>query len=308
MFDIADDIEHPRTDEFTVAWEQQFLGNMRLVATGIWRTTANFINNVVDGALWRPITLTNALTNQPYTAYYWQNQATTSENFLIRNIDGFQDRAIDGSVIGTIDAQRDYKALMLLLSRRLANRWGFQGSYVLAKAEGNVDNTGFGNWVGGHAWVSPNTALTNNIGEMTNSRRHEFKVYATYLIPKIEVMVSPAYTGLSGRPYTPVHAALRQHPEHPGVLHTAADLSGTTRHRDQRLRPLRRPAGRKGVPGVGTPIRHLRRHHEPVQRFGGHHEADPLSQHIDRGQHGTLRGPDSRAERATITFGGRWSF
>ena len=51
VYGITKDIKHPRTDEFTVAWEQQFFGNMRLVATGIWRTTANFINNVVEGAL-----------------------------------------------------------------------------------------------------------------------------------------------------------------------------------------------------------------------------------------------------------------
>jgi hypothetical protein len=74
---------------------------------------------------------------------------------------------------------------------------------VLAKAEGNVDNTGFGNWLGGNGWVSPNTGSTNSFGELTNSRRHEIKLYGTYQIPKIEVMLSPAYTGLSGRPYTP---------------------------------------------------------------------------------------------------------
>ena len=44
---------------------------------------------------------------------------------------------------------------------------------------------------------------TNNVGELTNSRPHEIKVYFTYQIPKVEIMFSPAYTGLSGRPYTP---------------------------------------------------------------------------------------------------------
>jgi hypothetical protein len=203
VFGINTDINHPRTDEFTEAWEQQLFGNMRLVATGIWRTTSNFINNVVEGALWRPMAATNPLTNQPYTQYYWQNRSTTSENFNIRNIEGYQYKAVDGSTIYTIDPQREYKALMLLLSRGLKNRWGFQGSYVYSKAEGNVDNSGFGNWVGGNGWVSPNTAYTNNVGELTNSRPHEIKVYFTYQIPKIEVMISPAYTGLSGRPYTP---------------------------------------------------------------------------------------------------------
>ena len=203
VYGINTDINHPRTDEFTVSWEQQLFGNMRLVATGIWRTTSNFINNVVEGSLWTPMAATNPLTNAPYTQYYWENRADTADHFTIRNIEGFQYKSTDGSTIYTLDPQREYKALMLLLSRTLKNRWGFQGSYVYSQATGNVDNSGFGNWLGGNGWVSPNTAYTNNVGELTNSRPHEIKAYFTYQIPKVEVMVSPSYTGLSGRPYTP---------------------------------------------------------------------------------------------------------
>lgn len=203
VYGITKDINHPRTDEFSVAWEQQFMGNMRLIATGIWRTTANFVNNVVEGALWRPIVQMNALTGQPYTAYYWQNKATTDQNFNVQNIKGYQYRGIGGDLIGTIDPQRKYKAMMLVLNRSLKERWGFQASYVLSKAEGNADNSGWSAWLSGSAWISPNTALINNYGELTNSRRHELKVYFTYQIPKVEIMLSPAYFGMSGRPYTP---------------------------------------------------------------------------------------------------------
>jgi hypothetical protein len=203
VFGISPDIKHPRTDEFNVAWEQQIGASTRFTATGIWRSTANFINNVVTGAQWRSIELTNALTNQPYTGYYWANRSSTSTNFVIRNIDGFQFIAPDGNVIATADPQRTYKALMLLVSRALRNRWGYQVSYVLSKADGNVDNTGFGAWLQGHGWVSPNTAITNAIGELTNSRRHEIKLYATYQIPRAEVMLSGVLYAMSGRPYTP---------------------------------------------------------------------------------------------------------
>jgi hypothetical protein len=106
-------------------------------------------------------------------------------------------------VISTIDPTREYKALMLALNRSFKSRWGYQISYVLSKATGNVNNSGSGNWLGGHSWVSPNTGAINNFGELTNSRRHEIKGFFTYQIPKIEVMLSPAYTGLSGQPYTP---------------------------------------------------------------------------------------------------------
>ena len=42
-----------------------------------------------------------------------------------------------------------YKALMLLLEQLAEATLGYQISYVLSKAEGNVDNTGFGNWLQG---------------------------------------------------------------------------------------------------------------------------------------------------------------
>jgi hypothetical protein len=76
-------------------------------------------------------------------------------------------------------------------------------SYVLAKAEGTVDNTGFGNWLNGTAWNSPNTGTINRFGELTNSRRHEITADVSYTIPRADVLLGAVYTGQSGRPYTP---------------------------------------------------------------------------------------------------------
>jgi hypothetical protein len=92
---------------------------------------------------------------------------------------------------------------MLVMSSSLKRRLGFQVSYVLSKSEGNVDNAGGSNWLGGTTWTSPNTAIINTSGELTNSRRHEVKIYASYQVPKVDVLVGAALSGLSGRPYTP---------------------------------------------------------------------------------------------------------
>jgi Carboxypeptidase regulatory-like domain len=203
IYGIDSDIRHPKTDEFNVSFETQLTSTLRFSATGIWREQGNFINNVIEGAQFRPVQLTNQLTNQPLTGYFWANAASTNENFFITNIKGSQYIATDGSVIATADPKRSYKGLMLLLSSSLKNRLGYQLSYVLAKAEGTVDNTGFGAWLGGTSWNSPNTAITNADGELTNSRRHEIKAYVSYQIPRADVMLAGIYTGESGRPYTP---------------------------------------------------------------------------------------------------------
>jgi hypothetical protein len=201
VYGISDDIRHPRTDEFNMSYEQELMRGMRFTATGIWRWGGNFINNVIDGASWTPRTLFNSLTNQNFTAYAWTNQADSNETFTVRNTEGFQYRGTDGSVVATADPERKYRGLMLVLSNSLRGRLGYQFSYVLSKAEGNVDNSGFGAYLGGSPWTSPNN-LINAYGELTNSRRHEVKAYFTYNVPVVDVMVGGNYTGLSGRPYT----------------------------------------------------------------------------------------------------------
>lgn len=203
IYAISDDIKHPRTDEFNVSFETQVTQGVRLTVTGIWRENGNFVNNVIANARFEPLTLTNELTGQPFTGYYWANPDESSDSFTIRNTEGFQYLATDGSVIWTADPVRKYKALMLLLSNSLRGRYGFQLSYVLSKAEGNVNNSGFGNWLGGTAWNSPNTALINAYGELTYSRRHELKAYFTYLVPRVDLMIGGNYTGYSGTPYAP---------------------------------------------------------------------------------------------------------
>ena len=203
VYGIGDDINHPRTDEFNLSFETQLTRTLRLTATGIWRRSNDFINNVIDESRWAPVTLPNGLTNQTFTGYRWANSDTTDENFFIRNTEGFQYVATDGSVIATADPRRNYKGLMLLLSSSLRNSFGYQVSYVLSKAEGNVDNSGFGPYLQGTTWNSPNTAIINNFGELTNSRRHELKAYVSYQVPRVDVLLGMTYFGLSGRPFTP---------------------------------------------------------------------------------------------------------
>ncbi len=203
VYGISDDMSHPRTDEFNVSFETQLTRSLRLTTTGIWRWSDNFINNVIDGSRFAPVTLTNQLTNTTFTGYRWANSATTSSNFFIRNTEGFQYVATDGSTIATADPRRNYKGLMFVLSSSLRNRFGYQVSYVLSKAEGNVDNTGGGAYLGNTTWNSPNTAIINSFGELTNSRRHELKAYVSYQVPRVDVLLGMTYFAMSGRPFTP---------------------------------------------------------------------------------------------------------
>jgi hypothetical protein len=208
VYGISDNIKHPHTDEFNASYEMQLTNTLRFTATGIWRKTDDFVNNVINGSLWSPVTLTNPLTSQPFTAYRWANSAATNDDFFIRNVEGFEYRATDGSLIGVADPKRNYKGLILLLDKSFRSHLGYQLSYVLSKAEGTVDNgtgntSGFASYLQGYQWNSPNAALINTFGELTNSTTHEIKAYVGYELPSVDVLIAAAYTGVSGAPYTP---------------------------------------------------------------------------------------------------------
>jgi hypothetical protein len=199
---VADDLKHPRVDETTLSFERALTGNMRFAATGIWRDSTNFVGAVSPSARWRPVQANNSLTNQPITLYNWANRDVSDTDFLIRNVKDFQYLDTNGNVIATLDPHRSYKALMLVLSKRYTNRWQAQASYVLSKAEGNVDNTS-GQQISSSIFENPNRSVVNTDGSLTNNRTHEFKLLGSYSIPKVDVGVNALFRSMSGRPYTP---------------------------------------------------------------------------------------------------------
>jgi len=233
LYRVADGIKHPRVDEVTVGFERALSSQMRFSATGVWRENKNFVNSVAPSARWQPVTTTSGL-GTPITLYNWVNRTASNEDFVIRNVKGFQYLDPSGNVIGTADPFRKYRALMLVLNRRYANRWQGQISYVLAKATGNVDNTS-GAQVSTRQFETPNLALVNAEGNLTNDRRHEFKLLGSYQVPVIETSINAYFAALSGRNYTPFQ-------QFPNSLLNASGSSSQYR------RPLLEPLGSRRYP------------------------------------------------------------
>jgi hypothetical protein len=197
---IDPDIKHPRTDEFNIAYEQQLFGRWKATATYINRTAKNFINSVLTDAVWAPTTITNPKTDQPLTLYRWANRGT--QRFLITNVDEVTYMGADGRPIGTVNAERDYNALMLVLSRPFTNRWQAQASYVFSRTEGVVQSGAFSD-LSSSQFETPNAVLTNREGPVPLDRPHEFKLFFGYQVPKVEVALNTYWRALSGTTYTP---------------------------------------------------------------------------------------------------------
>jgi hypothetical protein len=157
----------------------------------------NALNSVLPDARWVPITVTNPLTNSPITAYRLTNPNEARANLLITNTHGFPYLDPNGTVLGTINTQREYRALSLVLSKRFNRRYQFQASYVASKSEDSGSNA-----LGGTAqFESANDGLVNKFGEV--GRPHEFKLLGSYQVPVVEVLLAGYYRLLSGTRYTP---------------------------------------------------------------------------------------------------------
>jgi hypothetical protein len=210
-YSVGKDLKHPRTDEISVAWEQQLGKNMKFSATGIFRDSKNFINSVLINGVWTPFTCSTSpacipsatppWTGPPITMYSWANKASIAQQYLIQNVDTVTYKMSDGSTI-TTDQKRKYQGLMLVLNRSMKDRWSAQVSYVLSKTDGNVSN-GSSSGVSSSQFETPNGILTNSSGYAAYDRRHEFKVFGGYQIPVIEVRLDGYFYAVSGFNYTP---------------------------------------------------------------------------------------------------------
>jgi hypothetical protein len=200
-------IRQPRVDEFALGFERALGKDIRFSVTGIARRSVDFIDAVHPRARFEPVAVTNPLTGAPLTVYSLVDPSVLDEPSFITNVDGLSYLDAQGGLVGTAQAFRKYRGLMIVASRRLEGRWQAQLSYVLAKAEGTVDNgqyDGLGPFgAGALNYGSATVALVNAEGRLSNDYRHELKVLGSYRIPRLEVGLNAYFRVVSGTTYTP---------------------------------------------------------------------------------------------------------
>jgi hypothetical protein len=141
------------------------------------------------------------MTNQPMPLYKWANSADVA-NLEIGNIAQVPFTMTNGSTVISPEAYRSYRGFMLVFQRAMRNRWQAQVSYVYSQTKGTINNGTYSGISSGQ-YENANTALINTDGEATYGRPHEFKLFAGYQIPKIEVSLDGYFRWMSGTVYTP---------------------------------------------------------------------------------------------------------
>lgn len=297
-FTVDDNIKHPRTDEWSLAYERQLFRGIKMSATYIRRDSKNFINSVLQGAQWTTANYTNPLTSQPTTIYRWANR-TSDQKFLITNVDNY---AFSGAPAA--NAYRTYNGGMFVLTRGFADRWQAQVSYVYSKTNGTVTNGAFSG-ITSSQFQTPNGALVNSDGLVGFDRKHEVKVFAGYQIPKLEISANMYYRYLSGVPWTPFRRVPSSTFNWTGSIDLFLEPRGSRRNESQQIMDLRF----EKVFQVG------------INRLGLYLDAENLlnagfvtgvqARHPSATISGTsvpMGGPTAVTSARQLTFGGRWSF
>ena len=234
-YTMGPNLKQPRTDEYSVAWEQQLGKTMKFSATGIYRSAKNFLNSQLIGGTWSSFSYTPSGWTTPVTLYKLPSRPANPQ-YIIQNVDSVS-YSVDGATV-TTDQSRTYKGLMLVLTRNMKDRWMAQVSYVLSKTEGNVSN-GSESGIYSSQFNTPNGALINTFGPAGNDRRHEIKIMGSYQIPKVEVQVSGYYSGLSGYNWTPYASISKSRTNYTGSLSVNLEPRGSRLLPFQNLLTLR---------------------------------------------------------------------
>jgi len=189
-------------DEIMFGIEREIVKDLSFGASYMWKWEKNFIEGVdknhIDIAdikangienrvpIWKDYTLvqgTDPLTGKAVSFY---SISANNPNYDLTWIN------IPGNI-------RKYRALELILNKRLSNNWSFSTSYVWGKAKGLLDYNQLSNDTNSTFFNEPNIHI-NAWGELITQREHVIKVQGTYMAP-LGISVSTACFFMSGLPY-----------------------------------------------------------------------------------------------------------
>jgi hypothetical protein len=188
---LADNVQHPYMDQWTVGIERELFKNASLGISYInrrWKSNLNVYDTLGE---YEQITVNDPYTGAPYTVY---NQLNPGERQLVLG------NIKKGDPWITEEVYRQYHGIEVLFNKRFSDRWQLLASYVWGKGTGTID-TGFGDDVGwGGSTYDPNFWI-NRDGTVTGVPTHMVKLQGSYILP-LDVHFNFYFQYRSGNAYT----------------------------------------------------------------------------------------------------------
>jgi hypothetical protein len=188
---LADDIQHPYMDQWTVGIERELFKDTSLGISYINRRWKSNLNVYDTLGQYEEETVYDPFTGDPLTVY---NQLNPGQRQLyLANIKKGDPWIIE-------DVYRQYHGIEVLFNKRFSNRWQLLASYVWGKGTGTID-TGFGDDVGwGGSTYDPNFWI-NRDGTVTGVPTHMVKLQGSYILP-LDIHFNAYFQYRSGNAYT----------------------------------------------------------------------------------------------------------
>ncbi len=190
-YHLADGIQHPYMEQFTVSVERELFKDASFTATGIWRSWHSFLFHYDRATTWAPVQfLISELGDQPVTVYD-RTSPSDAHNLYIQN-----------TVPGENPNQK-YWGFEFLFNKRFSNKWMVLASYVYSHAYGTLNNS-FGSGLGWAGSVDNPNMWVNASGTLTNDPTHMIKVQGTYVLPW-GIYFNAYFQGITGNAWTTVY-------------------------------------------------------------------------------------------------------
>ena len=195
VYTIDPNIKHPYMDQYSLSIARELIPGLKLELTGLYRKNKDFIESVgtdpyvpVTGFI--PTEADQSVpSGQEITLFDFAGTPGIM-NLLVKNDPRLH---------------RDYKGLIFTVEKRLSRNWQVLSSYVYSKAEGNIDNVGFGSGGGnggpGSFLDTPNS-LVNAEGKLTHDQTHQLKLQGEYVLPNLGLRFGVNYTYFTGDTWT----------------------------------------------------------------------------------------------------------
>ncbi|MFC3549936.1 TonB-dependent receptor domain-containing protein [Lysobacter cavernae] len=194
-------------DEFILGFQQQLSANWTAGVRGIYRKVQNGMDDYCSHQPFQDWADDNGHANFDVNSLAGCVLVNPGRDLqLAVDLEGdgnLQQVSIPSAYFGMPRYKRSYKALDFFFERRFADDWYLQGSYTLAKSEGNVEgyvNSTLEQSDAGITQDFDNALFTDGTyGPLPNDRRHTVKLFGAYQLTE-EWLVGGSFLLQSGRP------------------------------------------------------------------------------------------------------------
>jgi len=180
------------TEGFMLGIEREVMENLAGSINFVWKKDKDIVGVVAPGATWDTAQANFSNSRGSYSGVYYPNYNSGATE-LYTNPNTSNPGVLE-------EPYRKYWGLSFEATKRMSDNWSLRANYTYSRNTGNLGQD-YGIIQGFSSYDNPNSWV-NATGRLSLERPHVLKVSGTYIAP-FEILITPAYTWMSGAPWAP---------------------------------------------------------------------------------------------------------